>query len=154
MTHEEHTQASASGSKAPKMMLAPRVLGGAPLLFFGVMHLVGAMPMEPIVEAAGLPMPSVMAILAPIAQVAAGLMLLFGVFARFGALLAIGTMVGAVVTHLKIPNDQWPMPTELDPNAVGAEPTAMLGLAGLIVICSIMVLLKGAGAWSFDSRTR
>lgn len=135
------------------MMLAPRVLAGAPLLFFGVMHLVGAMPMEPLVEAAGLPMPSVMAILAPIAQVVAGLMLLVGVFARLGALLAIGTMAGAVVTHLKIPNDQWPMPTELGPNAVGAEPAFMLGLAGLIVLCSIMVLLKGAGAIAFDSRT-
>jgi len=137
-----------------KILLLPRILAGAPLLFFGVMHLSGAMPMRPLVEAAGLPMPAMASIVAPLAQIAAGLLLLAGALSRFSAVLAIGTMLGAIVTHMKIANDQWPMPTAEDPGAVGAEPTFMIAIAAVIIACSVVVLIKGAGAMAFDSRTK
>ncbi len=133
-----------------KILLATRLIGGLPLVFFGAMHLIGAMPMKPLIEAAGLPMPDAMAILAPLAQLIAGLLLVAGAFARVGAIIAIGTMLGAVVTQIKIPNDAWPMPTPEDAAAVGPEPVFMLAIAGLIIIASVVVIWKGAGAMSLD----
>ncbi len=127
-----------------------RIIAGAPLLFFGIMHLSGLMPMKPLVEAAGLPMPSMTAFVAPLAQIIAGALLLAGALARIGGLIAIGTMLGAVMTHIKIPNDAWPMPTKEDPAALGAEPTFMMAIAIVLILCSAYVLFKGAGPWSVD----
>ncbi len=131
-----------------------RILAGAPLLMFGIMHLTGAMPMKPLIEAAGLPMPGITAIIAPLAQVLAGILLLSGAFARVGAVVAIATMFGALITHMKIPNDQWPTPSEIDPAIMvpGAEPTFMMAIAAIIILTSAFVILKGAGAWSVDGR--
>lgn len=131
-----------------------RIIAGAPLLMFGIMHLSGAMPMKPLIEAAGLPMPGITAIVASLAQVFAGIILLFGAFARVGAAIAIGTMIGALITHIKIPNDQWPTPSELDINVMvpGPEPTFMMGLAAGIILTSAYIIFKGAGPWSVDSK--
>ena len=133
-----------------KHLAVLRIIAGAPLLFFGIMHLSGLMPMKPLIEAAGLPMPEVMALIAPLAQIVAGSLLLSGTLARIGSLIAIGTMLGAVMTHIKIPNDAWPMPTKEDPSALGAEPTFMMAIAIVVILCSAYVLFKGAGAWSVD----
>jgi len=135
-----------------KWVIVLRVLAGAPLVVFGVMHLAGVAPMQPLVEAAGMPAPGVMAVLAPLMQVLGGLLLVFGAFTRLGALLAIGVMAGAVYTHIRIPNDQWPMPTEADPNAVGAEPIALMYIAIAIIVFSAVMLFVGAGKWSLDSK--
>lgn len=136
-----------------KGMLVVRVLAGLPLVAFGAMHLSGAMPMQPLVEAAGLPMPEVMAIVAPLAQLVAGLMLLSGAFARIGALIAIGTMAGAIVTHVRIPDDAWPIQTT--DAAVGPlpEPVFMMYIALVILAFSVVVLWRGAGAMSLDERS-
>ena len=132
-----------------------RILAGAPLLMFGLMHLTGAAPMLPLVEAAGLPMPGLTAIAAPIAQIIAGLILLSGAFARIGALLAIPVMIGGLVTNFKIPNDQWPTPSELDPNIMvpGTEPAMLTPIAIVVILLSIYIVIKGAGPWSIDARS-
>lgn len=131
-----------------------RVIAGVPLFLFGIMHLVGAMPMRPLIEAAGLPMPGITAIVAPLAQIIAGVLLLSGAFARIGGVIAIGTMLGAIITHIKIPNDQWPTPSKIDPSimAPGAEPTFMLGIAAVVILGSVYVIFKGAGPMSVDAR--
>jgi len=136
-----------------KLLLLPRVLGGAPLLFFGVMHISGMMPMRPLIEAAHLPMPGAMSTIAPIAQIVAGVLLLAGAFTRAGAVVAIGTMLGALTTHLRIPLDAWPTPTATDPNAVGPQPLVMVALALIIIAASVVLFIKGPGAMAFDSRT-
>ncbi len=135
-----------------KHILIVRILAGAPLFFFGLMHLIGAMPMKPLVEAAGLPAPELMSILAPIAQTLGGALLLAGALARLGALAAIGTMIGAIITHIKIPIDQWPTPSEADPNIIiqGQEPTFMLAIAAVIILGSAYIIAKGAGPFSLD----
>lgn len=131
-----------------------RILAGAPLVMFGIMHLSGAAPMKPLVEAAGLPMPEMTAIVAPIAQLIAGILLLAGALARPGALLAIFVMLGGLVTNFKIPNDQWPTPSELDPSIMvpGAEPAILTPLAIVVILLSAYIILKGAGPWSVDAR--
>ena len=138
-----------------KHMIVPRLLAGLPLTAFGVMHLTGAMPMRPLLEAAGFPAPGLMAIVAPLAQLVAGLLLLSGAFARIGGLIAIGTMAGAIMTHVKIPSDQWPIATTDATQGPWPEPNfPLLYMAILIVLSGAYVLVRGGGAWSIDSRSR
>lgn len=143
-----------------KWIIALRILAGGPLAFFGLMHLIGAMPMQPLLEEAGLPAPSLMATLAPLAQLLAGLSLLLGAFTRIGAVLAIGTMAGALITHIKIPNDKWPdvaawaeNPDAWSANPVYmAEPTPMMLMAIVILLLSAALIYLGAGAFSLDHK--
>lgn len=137
-----------------KHPIALRVLAGAPLAFFGFMHLIGAMPMRPLIEAAGLPAPGLMAILAPIAQLLAGLLLLAGAFTRVGSALAIATMGGAILTHIKIPNDQWPVPTTDAAQGPWPEPVPLMFVAIAILLISAYLLWRGAGAWSLDAKAQ
>ena len=126
-----------------------RILAGLPLVVFGAMHLIGVTPMGPLVEAAGMHMPDLAAIVAPVTQVVAGALLAIGLLARVGALGAIGVMLGAIYTHWKIPSDAWPVPVEGAPHT---EPQALLYLAIGIVVVGLIVLWRGAGAWSVDAR--
>ncbi len=143
-----------------KWMIALRIVAGAPLLLFGVMHLIGAMPMKPLLVEAGLPAPDLMAIVAPLVQAIAGASLLAGAYARVGGILAIGSMGGAIVTHLKIPNDKWPDVAAYaeDPEAWAAnpvymeEPMIMMVMAIAILVLSAMIVWKGAGAFSLDHK--
>jgi len=127
--------------------VAVRILAGGPLLVFGLMHLAGMAPMQPIVEAAGLPAPGLSAILAPIGEVVAGLMILAGLYTRVGAAIAVAVMLGAVTAHIRIPSDGWPQPD----GTVGAEPP-LVWLALAIILLSGYLIWRGAGPWSVDSR--
>jgi len=71
-----------------KHVLIARLIAGFPLLGLNIMHLIGAAPLRPILDAANIPMPGINTILAPVLGVLAGLLLLSGAFARIGA--AIG----------------------------------------------------------------
>lgn len=123
-----------------KWIIAPRLVAGLPLLGIGFMHLIGSAPLRPIVEAAGLPLPGLQAVVAPIFQVLAGLLLLSGAFARVGGILGVGAMLVALYAHLVI--DQWPNPD---------EPPIVLPV--LVLIGSALVLWRGSGAWGLDSAT-
>lgn len=128
-----------------------RIIAGAPLFAFGVMHLIpDMMPIKPLIEAAGLPMPDIAAMVTPPMMVLAGLLLLIGAFARIGAVIGIGTMLGAVMTHIKIPSDGWPIPLEGAPHANPYIP--MLLFAVITILFSAYVIFKGAGAWSIDGK--
>lgn len=143
-----------------KWMIALRVVAGLPLLLFGVMHLIGAMPMRPLLDEAGIPAAGLMAVVAPLIQIVGGASLLAGAFARVGGLLAIGAMLGAVMTHVKIPSDKWPDLAKYseNPEAWAAapvymeEPMMMMGIAIVVLVLSAVVVWKGAGAFSFDRK--
>jgi len=137
---------------ASKIPVVARVLGGGPLLAFGAMHLSGAAPMKPLVEAAGFPAPELNAVLAPIAQVLAGLLILSGAFTRVGGVIAIATMLGALYTHAQIGTDEWPTPQPDGSIAPGPEPMFLMVLAVVIILASAFLLWKGAGAWSIDQK--
>lgn len=138
-------QVRLTGTRPDKHLVVVRILAGGPLLVFGLMHLVGVAPMRPIVEAAGLPAPELSAILAPIGQVVAGLMILAGAFTRVGAALAIAVMLGAVAAHIRIPSDAWPQPD----GSVGQEPPLVWLAIGVIVLAGYLIW-RGAGPWSVD----
>lgn len=129
-----------------KLAVLARFLAGAPLLVFGVMHLTPAAPAAPLMEAAGLPMPEVLGLLASLTEITAGVLLLTGLLARVGGVLAMGTMAGAVFTHLKIPSDGWP-----ESNGGPQEPP-LIYLALLIALLGLFIAVKGGGAFSIDRK--
>ncbi len=122
-----------------KWVIAARLIAAVPLVGIGVMHLTGSAPLKPILEAAGTPLPGVNAIVAPLVQIAAGVLLATGAFARMGGALAIGTMLAALHAHLTI--EEWPNPDE-----------PPLALPIVVLASALLVVIVGAGGFSFDRR--
>jgi putative oxidoreductase len=119
-----------------------RAVAGLPLLAIGSAHVfVADAPMRPLVEAAGLPFPSLLAPLGVAAEIIAGLSLVFGLWARVGGVLAIPTMLAAIYAHLVI--DVWP-------NGAANEPPLVLPIA--VAVAATYVIIAGAGRWSLDHR--
>jgi len=131
-----------------KLTPLARFLAGAPLLAFGVLHLTSVAPAAPLMEAAGLPLPQVLGPLASLTEIAAGVLLLTGLLARLGGVLAMGTMSGAIFTHLKIPSDGWPASNG------GPQEPPLIYLAIVIALLGLFVAVKGGGAFSVDRKKR
>ncbi len=106
-----------------------RILASLPLIGIGIMHLVGAAPLLPIIEGAGIPFPELNALVAPVVQILAGFMLLTGFGVRVGAFLALGTMAGALFAHVRF---DW-----------ADEPPIALPL--MVMAGASYVLVRGAG---------
>lgn len=122
-----------------KHMIVPRLIAGGPLAGIGMMHLTGAAPLRPILEAQGVPMPGLNAMVVPFLMVAAGLLLISGTVARLAGALGVMVMIGALHAHLTI--DTWPNPD---------EPPIFLPLA--VLLASAYIVFRGAGAWSVDRK--
>ncbi len=118
-------------------VVVPRYIAGASLGIFGSLHLLlASFSMMPIMEAANLPLVGFSAIVVPILEVIAGMMLVSGFFARIGAAITLPIMAMAIYAHV-----------------VATWPGEMPFILPLVVICSAAyVLWLGAGAWSFDLR--
>ena len=128
-------------TKPNKIAAVLRIVAAAPLLLFGAMHLIDPAPFREILEAGGLPLVDLNLIAAPLAEIAAGLLLITGFHARIGAILGIATMVPAawatvVIAGLGNGPEVPPLPV----------PLAVLAI-------SILVLVRGAGSWSLDLRS-
>ncbi len=117
-----------------KHVIVARLIAGLPLVGIGAMHLAGAAPMRPILEAAGIPMPGFNAALAPLMEILAGALLLSGAAARVGAVIATLSMAVALYAHAVA---DWQ-----------DEPPVVLPLA--VILAALYVLARGAGAWSID----
>lgn len=121
-------------------LIVPRVAAGLPLLAIGLAHVFDASaPMRPLVDAAGLPAAALLSPIAVAIEIVAGALLLAGLYARIGSLLALPVMVGAIYAHLVI--DVWP-------NAEYNEPPIALPI--VVLLAAAYVLVRGAGAWSLD----
>jgi uncharacterized membrane protein YphA (DoxX/SURF4 family) len=129
--------ASLRKTSPAKWILAPRLIATLPLVVFGSFHLTGRSPLLEILRRAGIPFPEINFYLAPIFMVVAGLSMGFGFYARIGALIGAGAML--VATYSKLVIEEWPGPMEIPL------------LLPLVVLAGCMVVLvKGAGAWSSD----
>ncbi|MEZ6235395.1 MAG: DoxX family protein [Phycisphaerales bacterium] len=132
-----------------KWPVLPRLVAGVPLAIAGLLHVVGAAPVEPLLAKAGFPAPGVLGIVAPLAQVVAGVLLCAGWMTRVGAGIGVAVMVGAIVVHFLIPNNQWPQP---DSGLPGPEPVGGLVMAFLLVAVCGVAAWFGGGHWSADRR--
>jgi len=120
-------------------LLAPRLVAALPLAGFGVFHLTGMTPLREILERAAIPLPAVNYFVAPIVMVIAGVSLGAGYFARIGA--ALGVVAMLVATYSKLAIEEWPGPIK-----------PPIALPIVILAACLVVLWKGAGAWSADRR--
>lgn len=132
-----------------KWPLAPRLIAGFPLALSGLAHLVGVTPVGPLIAAADLPAADLLALAAPIVEVLAGGMLIFGWLTRVGGVLGALVMAGAVTVHFLIPDDRWPQPVSGIP---GPEPLFPFLLAWLVLGCSVLAAIRGGGLLSIDRR--
>ncbi|MDQ8189409.1 DoxX family protein [Roseibacillus persicicus] len=113
-----------------------RILVSLPLLGIGIQHLIGTAPLEPILRGAGIPFPELNNVIGTGAEILAGALLITGFFARAGAALTIPTMAMALYAHAVY---DW-----------ADEPPVILPIA--LILGSLYVIWKGAGAWSLDLR--
>jgi uncharacterized membrane protein YphA (DoxX/SURF4 family) len=120
-----------------KWILAPRLIAALPLFVFGSFHLTGMSPLLEILKRASIPFPEINFYLAPIFMVVSGLSLGLGYYARIGALIGAGAMI--VATYSKFVIEEWPGPMEIP-----------LALPLVVLAGCLVVLVKGAGAWSAD----
>ncbi|MEM0895599.1 MAG: DoxX family protein [Verrucomicrobiota bacterium] len=123
-----------------------RVIVALPILIIGVNHLVSPeAAMQPLLEAAGLPLPALTARVAPVLEILGAVSLLTGAFSRVGALLLSGAMAAATATHLIIAGKglPWPNGEENDPGTA---------VPALLLVGAVFILWKGAGRWSLDRK--
>lgn len=122
-----------------KWIIVPRLVAALPLFVFGSFHLTGMSPLLEILRRASIPFPELNFYLAPVFMVAAGLSLGIGFYARVGAL--VGTFAMLVATYSKLVIEEWPGPMEIP-----------LALPLVVLAACLIVLVKGAGAWSADRK--
>ncbi len=125
-----------------KFTIAPRLIAALPLIAIGIGHLVDPGSFRLILDGSGIPMPGVNQIIAPVVEVAAGILLLVGLFARAGGLAAASTMLVALYSHAVI--DPSTLPETM------AMPPIILPL--IVLASALWVAYAGAGRWSLDSR--
>lgn len=124
-------------------LMIARLVAGVPLFGIGLSHVfIPEAAMRPMVEAAGFPLPGIVAPVGVAVQILAGVSLLLGWWARIGGLLGILSMLGAIYAHLVI-EEPWPgLSAEGPPDA----------LPVLVLVGAAYVLWRGAGRWSLDRR--
>lgn len=127
-----------------KTTIGPRLIAALPLIVIGIGHLVEPESFRHILVGSGIPMPDLNLVVAPVVEVAAGILLLVGLFARVGGLAAISTMVVALYSHAVI--DMSVLPEAM------AMPPIILPLA--VLASAIWVTYTGAGRWSIDSKAQ
>ena len=125
-----------------KLTIAPRLIAALPLIAIGIGHLVDPGSFRLILDGAGIPMLDVNLIVAPVVEIAAGILLLVGLFARAGGLAAASTMLVALYSHAVIDPSIFP--------ETMAMPPIILPIA--VLASALWVAYAGAGKWSMDSK--
>ena len=129
-------------TRSDRLTGAVRLTLGVLFVMTGVMKLVVPMLADAWsgqLLAANLPFYTLTRWTVPFVEMALGGMLLAGLFARLASVAIIGIMAAATYTHLVV-DDQTLFP--LQPS----EPIIPI----VVMVMSVLVLWKGAGAWSMD----
>ena len=122
------------------IILLSRLFAGVPLVVFSAMHFTNLQHLRDILTAAGVPMVEVNVWAASSAEMLGGVLLLTGFFARVGGLLAVSTMVPAILTTVRLASL---------PDAPTVPP---LPLPIMVLVASTIVMVLGGGAWGADAR--
>ena len=125
-----------------KLLGATRILLGVIFISTGSMKFLVPMLWEAWsgqLARAGIPFQTLNLYFVPVAEMLIGVLLLLGVFARLGALVAIPMMIVATYVHVVV-NDPNLFPLQPEEPFI---PIVVLALSGY-------VLWRGAGSWSLD----
>ena len=133
-----------------KRLFILRALAGLPLLLFGVLHLIDPEPFRQILLASAIPFVELNLIVAPLAEVLAGALLLSGYLSRIGGVLGSATMAAAIYSTLVIAKLTT---THLPADLASVPEVPPVVLPALVLLASLFVVWRGAGAWSLDSRS-
>ncbi len=128
----------------PLLALVARVLLALMFVTAGYSKIGGFDGTAAYIASKGLPLPSVLAALAIVVELGAGLALIAGFKARWAALLLAGfTLLASFIFH-----NYWALPAD-------QQGMQMLMFMKNIAITGglLMVVALGAGGWSFDSRS-
>ena len=132
-----------------KFVIFPRLLAGLPMLGFGLLHFVKPEHFREILIASGTPMVAVNMYAAPCALALGGLLLLVGLYARLGGILGIATMAVAFYSTVVLAG----MAVADLPDGLTEVPKVPpLPLPVIVAVASLVVVMLGGGAWSFDRR--
>ncbi|MGL4462675.1 MAG: DoxX family membrane protein [Planctomycetia bacterium] len=128
--------------------IAPRLIAGLPLLVLGAKHFVDPEHFRSILVAAQAPMIPENMIAAPVAEVAAGALLLLGLFTRVGGLLGVATMLPAMYSTLVVMKLD---PAALPPGLSHVPFVPPLPLPIAVLVCSLLAVWAGGGRLSVDA---
>jgi len=121
-----------------------RVMLGVVFIMTGVMKLTlpkfGAAWSVQLIEA-GIPFYSFNYWFVPVFETLLGSVLLVGFYTRIGALMILPVMLVATYVHVTVPN----------PAAFPAQPQDPY-IPIVIIIMALVVIIKGGGSWSLDSK--
>lgn len=118
------------------------------MLFYGGLHLVDPVGFRNLLHAAGMAPEDGLMVVVPLVEMVAGIVLLVGVWARVGALLAVLAMIPALHTSLALVDGSGS--PRVDTTIIPQAPPLWMPL--LVLACALVVLAKGAGAFSADFR--
>jgi uncharacterized membrane protein YphA (DoxX/SURF4 family) len=134
-----------------KLVIIPRILAGLPLVGFGVLHFLKPEGFQNILVASGIPLVSLNMVIAPAAEVLAGVLLLLGLYARVGGALGITTMLVAIYSTVVLSSTT----IETLPAGMMAVPhVPPLPLPVMIIVVSLVVVVLGGGTWSLDLKNQ
>lgn len=133
--------------KAPYHLFFVRLLAGAILLFFGLLHWIVPENFRNILIAMQLPFVSLNMIAAPLAEVIAGSLLLLGLFSRLGGLIGVAVMAVAIYATIVIFNLT---PQDLPPGLKELPFVPPLPLPIVTGLLSLYIMVRGGGPFSLD----
>ena len=129
-------------TRSDRLTGAVRLILGVLFVMTGAMKLVVPMLADAWsgqLLAANLPFYTLTRWTVPFVEMALGGMLLAGLFARLASVAIIGIMAVATYTHLVVD----------DPTLFPLQPSEPI-IPLVVIVMSVLVLCKGAGAWSMD----
>ncbi len=135
-----------SGSK---LLWLPRLLAGGPLVLFSLIHLKNPEHFRDLLLASGMPMVDLNVYAASIAELAAGLLMLTGLFARIGGLLGMGTMVPAIYSTVVLMHM---VPSDLPDGVTQVPFVPPIALPIMVLLFSGLIFIFGGGKFSVDRK--
>src|SRR6516165_8299650 len=85
-----------------KFLVVFRLVAGLPLVFLAVLHLIYLDDLRAILTAGRLPSPDVYAVVVPLVEILAGVLLLAGLWTRVGGMFALGVMMSAMLLSVQL----------------------------------------------------
>jgi len=120
-----------------RVLVALRLAAGAILIAFGAAKFTSHAAEAASFDRYGLPDPSLFAYAIGALELGLGLLLLLGLSTRLAAIVLAGNMIGAIATAGRLEGG-----------------FVNLGLAPMLLLVFLVLIARGAGRWSLDTRVR
>lgn len=135
------------GTTQSNLLLVTRLIGGIPLLIVSSWHFRVPDSLRNVLIASEIPFADLTLVIVPPIELVAGFLLVVGFLARIAALVGMLTMLPAIYATVVI----WGLDPANLPGGLSEVPYIPPALLPVMVlVCSGIVLWRGAGAFSLD----